>query len=202
MSVSVRRGFPALALIVLFAPPAAAQNWPVPYGPPRTPAEYRYDPAAWKAVPPDYLDDAPACILYSHSEYRLEADGTVETTCHELTRLNGRKGIEQVGEYKSITYTPSYEKLALHDARIHKADGTVTKVEPRHVQLRDVNTDHLVYDPSKQLVISFPGLEVGDVIEVRWSTRGKHPEYAGHLFTRYTFGADKSPTAPAELVVR
>src|SRR5579871_5157163 len=133
MSVSVRRWLLPVAVVALVVAPASAQTWPVPFGPARAPADYRYDPAAVKAVPPDYLDDAPACILYSLSEYRLEADGTLETTVHELTRLNGRKGIEQVGEYKSITYTTSYEKLTLHDARIHKANGTVTKVEPRHV---------------------------------------------------------------------
>src|SRR5579884_2383733 len=71
MSASVRRFVLPVALVVLFAAPAAAQNWPVPFGPARSPADYRYDPAAWKAVPPDYLDDAPACILYSRSEYRL-----------------------------------------------------------------------------------------------------------------------------------
>src|SRR5208283_5319525 len=59
--------------------------------------------------------------------------------------------------------------------------------------LRDVQTDYQVYDSSKELIISFPGLEVGDVIEVKWTTRGKNPEYAGQFFTRYQFGEDRVP---------
>ena len=49
------------------------------------------------------------------------------------------------------------------------------EVEPRHVQLRDQVTDYQVYDRDKQLVISFPGLEVGDAIEVRWTVRAGIP---------------------------
>src|SRR5205085_596337 len=99
-------------------------------------------------------------------------------------------------------YCPSYEAVTLHEARVHKVNGKVEVVSPRHVHLRDVNTDHQIYDPSKQLVISFPGLEVGDVMEVHWTTRGKHPEYQGHFFYRYPFGHDKYPVARDEWTVR
>ena len=54
----------------------------------------------------------------------------------------------------------------LNEARIHKADGKVVRVLPRHVHLRDVGTDYQSYDPEKQLIITFPSLEVGDTIEV------------------------------------
>src|SRR5262249_30867352 len=42
----------------------------------------------------------------------------------------------------------------------------------------------------------------GDTIEVKWTTRGRNPEYAGHFFTRYTFGDDRYPVARDELRVR
>jgi tetratricopeptide (TPR) repeat protein/transglutaminase-like putative cysteine protease len=177
-------------------------DWPVPRGPARTAAPTRYDPAAARDVPADFLDDAPACFLYSGTTHRIEPDGTLETTTFELIRLNGRKGIEQLGQYRTITYVPTYESITLHEARIHKARGGVESVTADHVRLRDVNTDHLIYDPSKQVVISFPGLEVGDVLEVHWTTRGKHPEYQGQNFYRYTFGNDRYPVARDELTVR
>ena len=50
-------------------------------------------------------------------------------------------------------------------------------------QLRNVATDFQVYDADKQLIVSFPALEVGDVIEVKWTTRGKNPEHGGQFFT-------------------
>jgi tetratricopeptide (TPR) repeat protein len=153
-------------------------------------------------VPREFLEDAAACVLYAGNTHLVEPDGTVETITHDVTRLNGRKGIEKVGEYRNIVFTPSYQKLTLNEARIHKADGRVVAVEPRHVQLRDVGTDYQVYDRDKQLIISFPSLEVGDTIEVKWTVRGKNPEYGGHFFTRYSFGDVSYPVVLDELRVR
>jgi len=180
----------------------AADSWPVPRGPSREPSPRRYDPGEWQQVPRDYLEDAAACILYSATSSRIEPDGTIETTIHEITRLNGRTSIEALGEYRSVVYDPSYQTLTLNEAAIHKADGKRTGISPRHVQLRDVSTNYQVYDHEKQLIISFPSLEVGDVIEVKWTTRGKNPEHLGHFFTRYTFGDTRYPVVTDELRVQ
>jgi tetratricopeptide (TPR) repeat protein len=202
----LRHGSALLATLVLLtlvpaARPAAAA-WPVPMGPSHEPAPFRYDPAAWKAVPHEFLDDAPACTLYAATTHLVEADGTTETITHEVTRFNSRKAVEKLGEYKNIVWTPAYQKVTLHEARIHKADGRTVAVEPRHVQLRDLATDYQVYDHDKQLVISFPTLEAGDVIEVKWTVRGRNPEHQGQFFTRYTFGDDSYPVVRDELRVR
>jgi tetratricopeptide (TPR) repeat protein len=181
---------------------ARAADWPVPRGPSHEPAPYRYDAARWKKVPPSFLDDATACTLYSSSSYLVEADGTIETIVHDITRLNSRKGIDKLGEYRNISFDPAFEKLTLNVARVHKANGKIIDVRPRDLQLRDVATDYQVYDPEKQLIISFPSLEVGDVIEVKWTTRGKNPEHGGQFFTRYSFGSDDYPVVRDELRVR
>jgi tetratricopeptide (TPR) repeat protein len=180
----------------------AAETWPVARGAAREAPAYRFDRATLAKLPKAFLEDAAACILYAGSSHVVEADGTIETVTHEVTRLNGRKGIEKVGEYRNITYTPAYQKLTLHEARIHKPSGAVVEVQPRHVHLRDVSTDFQTYDPEKQLVISFPALEVGDVVEVRWTVRGKNPEHAGHFFSRYSFGDAQFPVALDQFIVR
>jgi tetratricopeptide (TPR) repeat protein/transglutaminase-like putative cysteine protease len=188
--------------VFVLAPAARAADWPVPRGPSREPLPYHYDPAQWKKVPHDFLDDAPACVLYSGSTYLVEPDGTTETIVHEITRFNSRKGIDKLGEYHNITYDPSYQKLTLNEARIHKPDGRSVPLDPRTAQLRDLGTDYQVYDHEKQLILSFPTLEVGDTIEVKWTVRGRNPEYQGHFFTRYTFGDDHYPVVRDELRVR
>ena len=180
----------------------AGDKWPVPVGPSHEPDPFHYDAKLWKDVPKDYLDDAAACILYASTSYLVEPDGTIETVVHDVTRLNGRKGIEKLGEYRNISYDPSYETLTLNTAVIHKADGHDAPIEPRDVQLRDVGTDYQVYDHEKQLIISFPNLEVGDIFEVKWTVRGKNPEHAGQFFTRYTFGDATYPCVTDELRVR
>jgi tetratricopeptide (TPR) repeat protein len=174
----------------------------VPRGDSREPDPRPYDPKQLSKIPKDFLDDAAACILYSGNTYLVDADGTIETITHDQTRLNGRKGIEKLGEYRNITYDPSYQKLTLNVARIHKADGSIREITPRHVQLRDVSTDYQVYDHEKQLIISFPSLEVGDVIEVKWTVRGKNPEHDGRFFTRYSFGDITYPVVLDDIRVR
>jgi tetratricopeptide (TPR) repeat protein len=194
-----------LLLAVLLATPAfasAAEDWPVSRGPSREPQPYRHDPADVSRLPRKFLDDAPACVLYAGNTYLVEADGTIETITHEIIRLNSRKGIDKLGEFRDILYDPSFQKLTLNEARIHKAGGRTVAVEPRHVQLRDVATDYQIYDHEKQLIISFPTLEVGDVLEVKWTVRGKNPEHAGQFFTRYSFGDPSYPVALDEFRVR
>ena len=180
----------------------AAGDWPVPRGPSHEPKPYRYDAKQWQSVPKEFLEDAAACLLYAGTTNLVEADGTIEMITHEIMRLNGRKGIEKLGEFRHMTFDPSYQKLTLHEARIHKTDGRVVAIEPRHVQLRDVSTDYLVYDRDKVLIISLPNLEVGDVFEAKWSVRGKNPEHGGRFFTRYSFGDDTYPIALDEFKVR
>ncbi len=179
-----------------------ADDWPVPRGPSREPLPHRYDAKVLKTIPKDILDDASACILYAGTTHLIDPDGTVEAISHEITRLNSRKGIEKLGEFRSITFDPSYEKLTLNEARIIKADGKIVLIEPKHVQLRDVATDFQVYDQDKQLVISFPNLQVGDTYDVKWTVRGKGREFDGHFFSRYSFGDDHLPVLRDEFRVR
>jgi tetratricopeptide (TPR) repeat protein len=204
MAVS-RRSLPFLFAVLVFStlPVHGGEiAWPVARGPSREPNPVRFDRKMIAALPRDFLDDSAACILYAGNTYLVEPDGTVETITHDLTRLNSRKSIEKLGEYRNITYDPSYQKLTLNEARIHKPDGKIVNVEARHVQMRDVATDFLVYDHDKQLIISFPTLEVGDVIEVKWTVRGRNPEYGGHFFTRYSFGDANYPVALDEIRIQ
>jgi tetratricopeptide (TPR) repeat protein/transglutaminase-like putative cysteine protease len=189
-------------LLLLAAPAARAEGWPVARGPAHEPEPYHYDPAVLKHAPRAFLEDTAACVLYSATSYLVSADGTDETIIHEITRLNARKGVEGLGEYSSITWDPAYQKLTLNEARVLKPDGRTVPIEPRHVQVRDTNADYAVYGSEKELVISFPNLEVGDVIEVKWTTRGRSPEFGDQFFARYNFGDDRYPVLRDELRVR
>ncbi len=194
-----------LAFTLLAASPTfarAADAWPVARGPSREPAPYTYDARLLKTLPKAFLEDAVACVVYAATSHLVEADGTIETTTHEITRLNGRKGIDKLGEYRNISFAPAYQKLTLNDARIRKADGRIVLIGPRNVHLRDVPTDFSTYDADKQLIITFPSLGVGDLIEVKWTVRGKNPEHGGQFFARYSFGDPSYPVVLDELRVR
>src|SRR5262245_33839827 len=197
-----RRGYLGIIGCLIWAGQGRADEWPVKRGPSNEPTPYRYDARDWKQAPREFLDDYSACTLYYANINLIDADGTVESITHDITRFSGRKGIEALGEYRSISYDPSWQTLVLNEARILKADGSIVPIDPQHVHLRDVSTDYQVYDRDKQLVISFPNLEVGDCYEVKWTTRGKNPEFGGRYFGRVTFGDDQYPIMREELVVR
>ena len=197
--------FLALPVVLFLALTAQVQaqltTWPVPREPSHEPVPYTYDPAILKTVPREFIDDASACILYTAINHLIQADGTVETITHEITRLGSRKGIDTLGEFQAMIFDPNHEKLILNEARIHKKTGDIVQIEPRHVQLRDVSTDFQVYNPDKQFVISFPNLEVGNVYEVKWTVRGKNPEFGDNYFARYNFGDDRHPVVRDEMHV-
>src|SRR5581483_3504065 len=71
-----------LLIALLTSSAQGAADWPVPRGESREPVPYRYDPAQWKTVPHEFLDDATACVLYSSANYLIEADGTIEAVTH------------------------------------------------------------------------------------------------------------------------
>src|SRR5207244_11123959 len=105
-SMRVRRQFAfavaAIGLAALLTPGRLrADDWPVKRGPANDVEAYRYDAKAWAAVPREFLDDYSACVLYSSTSHRIDADGTVETITHEITRLNGRKGSEALSEHRN-----------------------------------------------------------------------------------------------------
>ena len=88
----------AIVLVVsLFPALAAAESWPVGRAPSREPSPYVYDAAKTAKAPRKFFDDSSATSLYAGTSHLVEADGTIETITHEVTRLNGRKGVEKLG---------------------------------------------------------------------------------------------------------
>src|SRR5438132_418261 len=89
-----------IGFVLAAAGPSSAATWPVPRGASHEPHPYQYDSAIWKTVPAEFLDDAPACILYASTTNLVEPDGTIETITHELTRTGSRKSVEKLGEFR------------------------------------------------------------------------------------------------------
>jgi tetratricopeptide (TPR) repeat protein len=181
---------------------ARAAEEPVARGPAHAPTPYRYERGLLKQVPRAFLDNGPACVLYDCCADLLQPDGSDEEVYHQVIRLNNRKGVEALGEFHQIVFDPSYQKLTLNRACVHKAGGGSVAVRPQDLQLRDSNIDYLDCHRQRELLISFPGLAGGDVIEVEWTLRGKDPEGQGQFFNRFIFGTDEYPTVRSECFIR
>jgi tetratricopeptide (TPR) repeat protein len=192
-----------VALLVCgLASPAPAADGVVTRGPSHEPVPYHFDPKTPLQAPRAFLEDGPACYLYAGSSTLIEADGTEEDLEHEIIRLNNRRGVELFGQYHKIAFDPTYQKITLHTTVIHKPNGSTVPVGPQHVQVRDSNTDYQNCERHQEVLISFPDLDEGDIIEVKWSTRGKDPELQGQYFNRYQLGDDQYPTVREDLYIR
>ena len=136
----VLRSLSALAFLIVFLSPVRGldKDSMVERAPAHDLVPFVYDPGSLKKVPVACLTDYPAYYIHASTSYRIEADGAIESTTHEVIRLNNRKGIDQIGEHRNVTYCPSYEKLVLNEARVLKPDGRRVAVEPKNLQLRDV----------------------------------------------------------------
>ncbi|MGF1582393.1 MAG: DUF3857 domain-containing protein [Gemmataceae bacterium] len=186
---------------ILNSTPAFAK-WSVKRGPSQEPDPYRYEPQHLDKAPKAFFDDASACLVFYGATYLVDEVGTTSTITHEVTRLNGRRSVSALGEYRGILFYPTYQTLTLNEARVIKPDGQTIPVGPDNVKLRDATTDYQTYNLRKELVISFPGLQVGDVYEVKWTIQGKSPEFAGQFFNRYSFGSANYPVLRERVSVR
>lgn len=177
-----------LLLLALLLNLARAQDAPRPVrrAPASIPKAVEYRPALLRDVPLDWWDEYPAVCLYSSLTALVSEDGDVEEIHHSLVKLNNAAAVEEQGECRFF-YEPDFQTITLNEARVHTARGTVVEVRPEHVQVRDSSTDYQVYANTREVIVSFPGLGVGDVIELQWTTKGRDPEYAPHYCLEHYF---------------
>jgi hypothetical protein len=160
-----------------------------------------FDPVQLKEVPAEYLTEHSAFYLLNREVHELAPTGLVTFTHHVLARVNARDGLERAADWP-LWFDPCTESIVLHLAQVHKPDGRIVEVSADDLHFRDENTDFAVFDVSKYLVVSFSQVQVGDVVELKYSRRQSSPQYKGHLFSRCEFYDEEFPIYRHELAVR
>ncbi len=150
------------------------------------PKALAYRPEMLKSVPKEYLTEYAACCLFSGVTVRVDDTGASEDVYHTLVRLNNAAAVEEQGECR-ILFQPEFQTLILNEARVHTARGETIDIRPEHIHLRDMNTDYQVYSTAREAIISFPGLTVGDVLEMQWTVKGRDPEFAPQWVAHHVF---------------
>ncbi len=180
----------------------AAENAeaPVARGPASDPDAVAFDRAMLEELPESFVHDHDGCYLLVRDAYVLAGDGSVQTTHHYLARINNRNGLDAMGEWP-LWYDQTFESITLNAARVHKADGRVIDADDEDIHVRDENTDFADYDLSKYVMVSLAGLEVGDVVEIKYTRSGVDPQFGGQAFGRFEFADPTYPVHRSELVV-
>ena len=112
--------------------------------------------------------NADAVILLSQKKITLRTDASVETVIHQVVKIESDAGVRQFGDLK-FDYNQETEHIDIITARTIKTDSTIVPVEKKAINNL---TLHLAsqapeYLNHKQLVISFPALEAGSVIDIK-----------------------------------
>ncbi len=109
---------------------------------------------------------AGALILLCDERLSVGPGNGQETSLHYVIKILNERGKEAFSELP-LEYDSTYEKIELEYARTIKPDGTVVDVGTRH--LRDVSKylNFPLYSNARVLIISFPEVAVGSVVEYR-----------------------------------
>lgn len=180
-------------------PPAASPSV-VERGPSTETAPFVFDRSHLEQAAARYVGHDAWYLLWKES-HELLPGGDVVVTTHTIAVANNRHALDLLGD-SLIWFDPSCEQLTLNEARLHKRDGSIRPAAAENLLLRDDNSDPLVLEPEKQLIVSFTGVEVGDAIEVKWTRRISDPQLRGELCWRHNFSDPNYPIDRSELVVR
>lgn len=117
--------------------------------------------------------DPPFVVLSSTSAFRVQENGLATRYRQVIMRVRHAERAASARSFQ-VSFSPSMQEVEVHGARIVRADGTVL--------LASRNTRHLLPDldlrmwyDTRVLTLSFPRLEDGDLIDVRYaiSDRGQ-----------------------------
>jgi len=140
-------------------------------------------PSEWVDVdvrPPDEqrgIDDGGLLAILVDSQVQVDAEEEYERGLMKVTTEAGL----QASKTLQFDFDPSYQTLSLHRAGIHRGDRYLDKLEPRHIQVIQQETDleRSVYNGRLSVILFLEDLRIGDVVEWASSTRGRNPVLGG-----------------------
>jgi tetratricopeptide (TPR) repeat protein len=125
-----------------------------------------------------------AGVLHHLLAARVLANGLGERLDHRIIRILDERGIESQAR-QALAYDPEESYVEVRRARVHRADGTLEEIGTTHV-LPLAEAGYRMYYDQRQVVVKFPGLRVGDTLEVAFvrrdiAARNKFDEYFGDI---------------------
>jgi len=133
-------------------------------------------PASWKGK--------DAAILHRMIATRIGASGLGERLDHRIIKILDERGIENQAVH-SFGYEPGESYVEVRRARVYRANGRIEDIGVTgHFTMGEAG--YRMYYDQRGVGVQFPGLRVGDVVEVAFvrrdvAVRNKFDEYYGDL---------------------
>ncbi|MFO7562931.1 MAG: DUF3857 domain-containing protein [Enhygromyxa sp.] len=134
--------------------------------------------------PPPSWAGKDAAVLHHKIATRISASGLGERLDQRIIRILDTRGIESQAVH-SFAYEPSESYVEVRRARVKRADGRVEDIGVvNHFSIGSAG--YRMYYDQRAVSVRFPGLRVGDTLEVAFvrrdvAVRNKFDEYYGDV---------------------
>ena len=156
--------------------------------------------------------DADNVLLFEKERYTYQKDGSYRSTDELYAKIlteKGREGLRRLTFHFNI----HYNRIKVEQISVIKSDGKITSIDVAANSRVVIDSSQMasnIYDPSqKELVISLPRIEVGDILYLRTADEHFKPRIPD-FWSTYTLLQSSWPImeavveidAPAELPLR
>lgn len=156
------------------------------------------EPASWAG--------RDSAVLHRMIATRIGTNGLGERLDHRIVKVLDDRGINSQSRH-DFGYEPDESYVEVRRARVLRADGTIEDIGvTRHYSI--AGAGYRMYYDQRGVAVEFPGLRVGDIVEVAFvrrdvAARNKFDEYYGDLIplegTEPTRHLEYLIEAPADL---
>jgi transglutaminase-like putative cysteine protease len=125
--------------------------------------------------------NANALVVFEDDGTVFEESGEFTATEHSLVKILTDKG-KQTFATRKLPYHRRYSSVKVSLARVIKKDGRAVPVPPESMKdgtMEDTQAMNIFEENFRRLSVTFPGLEVGDAVEIIVETHSK-PLIQGH----------------------
>ncbi len=128
---------------------------------------------------------ANSVLALSEKSYLLDVEGGHRSSIHLIRKILNQKGKRKFAEYK-ITYCRDFQEVEIINAQTINQDGSIDVVKKEEINDMDhpMATKAPRYPEVGILVVSFPSVDVGDVLEISYAvkTNADFPLYGRECF--------------------
>jgi len=148
-------------------------------------ARYGVELATLGELPtPDGWAGKDAGIMHHRVVVRVLPNGLTERLDHRVIRVLDDRGIRSQA-IQGMSYDPAESTVEVRRARVHRKDGTIEDLGDTRVYAL-ASAGYRMYYDQRQVQVQFPGLRVGDTLEVAFlrrdvAARNMFDEYFGDL---------------------
>jgi hypothetical protein len=142
---------------------------------------------------PEAYPDADEVSLFEWEDTRFETNGTYTTTWTTLSKILTQRGLEDNRTF-SFSNDDFYGSTTVLVARIHTPGAPPRDVDLASNLAEAIDTGSLasnIHDPNeKTFTLAFPGLQVGDAVELKMRRTIRRPRCEGVYANYLTFESD------------